>query len=89
LKVSFVDPYAVRKAALNTQAVQCHNELNGHDFTVVPLHPGLVVTDIGHLAGKEAMSVQKSVEGALKVTGYCKKEDCAIFLFHGRRGFNK
>jgi NAD(P)-dependent dehydrogenase (short-subunit alcohol dehydrogenase family) len=87
--VGFFDPNAVRKAALNTQAVQWHNELNGHDFTVVPLHPGWVATDIGHLAGKEAMSVQKSVEGALKVTGYCKKEDCAIFLFHGRRGFNK
>jgi hypothetical protein len=94
-KAGFHGPYAVSKAALNTQAVQWHNELNGHDFTVVPLHPGWVATDMGHLAGKGAMSVQKSVEGALKITGGGKKEDGAIFfkfnwkLFHGRRGFNK
>jgi NAD(P)-dependent dehydrogenase (short-subunit alcohol dehydrogenase family) len=79
-KAVFHGPYTVSKAALNTQAVQWHNELNGHDFTVVPLHPGWVATDMGHLAGKGAMSVQKSAEGVLKITGGGKKKDSAIFL---------
>jgi len=48
---------------------------------------------MGNLAVKAAMSVQKSVEGILKVIGDLKKEDSARFfdsmgrLFRGRQGY--
>lgn len=73
-------PYAVSKAALNMLAVQWHNELDGEEFTVVPLHPGWVATDMGNIAGSGAMSVEKSVSGILKVVEGLRKEDSGKFF---------
>lgn len=79
-KMGFQGPYAVSKAALNMLAVQYDNELSGQGFTVVPIHPGWVATDMGNLGGTGAMPVEDSVKGMLKVFGKLKPEDSATFL---------
>ncbi|KAH8704151.1 hypothetical protein BGW36DRAFT_313715 [Talaromyces proteolyticus] len=75
----FRGPYAVSKAALNMIAVQLHNELHEEGFTVVPLHPGWVATDMGNEAGSGAMPIPKSVEGILHVLEKVTLEDSAKF----------
>jgi NAD(P)-dependent dehydrogenase (short-subunit alcohol dehydrogenase family) len=77
-------PYAVSKAAVNMLAVQYHNELHGQGFTVVPLHPGWVATEMGNLAGPGAMSVEESVNAVLKVVRNLKLEDSAKFLTYNQ-----
>ncbi len=73
-------PYAVSKAALNMVAVQLHNELHGSDgFTVVPIHPGWVATDMGRRAGDGGMPVEKSVAGILKVVDKLRPQNSATF----------
>ncbi|KAJ6779485.1 hypothetical protein PWT90_00791 [Aphanocladium album] len=67
-KSGFKGPYAVSKAALNMVAVQLHNELHESDgFTVVPIHPGWVSTNMGRIAGDGGMPVSKSASGILSV----------------------
>jgi NAD(P)-dependent dehydrogenase (short-subunit alcohol dehydrogenase family) len=44
--------YGVSKAALNMLVVQCHKELHKEGFTVVPVHPGWVATDMGNQHGR-------------------------------------
>jgi NAD(P)-dependent dehydrogenase (short-subunit alcohol dehydrogenase family) len=44
--------YGVSKAALNMLVVQCHKELHKEGFTVVPIHPGWVATDMGNQHGR-------------------------------------
>lgn len=73
-------PYAVTKAALNMLAVQLDNELNSDGFTVVPIHPGWVATDMGNAFGKGAIPVDESVAGMLKVIESLKHDDSAKFL---------
>jgi NAD(P)-dependent dehydrogenase (short-subunit alcohol dehydrogenase family) len=73
-------PYAISKAAGNMMAVQWHNELRDRGFTVVPLHPGWVATDMGNLGGDGAMPVEESVRAILTVVQSLIKEDSAKFL---------
>lgn len=78
-KGGFLGPYAVSKAALNMIAVQLHNELHDQGFTVVPLHPGWVATDMGNAGGSGAMPVPESARGILDVLEKLKHEDSAKF----------
>jgi NAD(P)-dependent dehydrogenase (short-subunit alcohol dehydrogenase family) len=73
-------PYAISKAAGNMMAVQWHNELRDRGFTVIPLHPGWVATDMGNLGGDGAMPVEESVSAILSVVHNLSKEDSAKFL---------
>lgn len=76
----FVGPYSVSKGALNMVAVQLHNELMGEGFTVVPVHPGWVATDMGNLSGDGAMPIEKSADGLLTLVRSLKKEDSGKFF---------
>ncbi|OAA79200.1 short chain dehydrogenase [Akanthomyces lecanii RCEF 1005] len=79
-KSGFKGPYAVSKAALNMVAVQLHNELHESDgFTVVPIHPGWVDTDMGRIAGDGGMPVAKSAAGILKVVEKLTPQNSATF----------
>jgi NAD(P)-dependent dehydrogenase (short-subunit alcohol dehydrogenase family) len=75
-------PYAVTKAAANMMAVQWHNELAGRGFTVVPLHPGWVATEMGNLVdgGSGAMNVEESAKAILTIERNLSTEDSAKFL---------
>ncbi|KAH8816988.1 hypothetical protein F5884DRAFT_873840 [Xylogone sp. PMI_703] len=72
-------PYAVSKAAVNMLAVQWHNELHALGFTVVPLHPGWVSTEMGNLAGVGGMRVEDSANAILKVIDGLRLEDSGKF----------
>lgn len=81
----FQGPYAVSKAALNMLATQYDNELAKQDFTVIPISPGWVATDMGNVAGSGGMPVETSVRGMLKVIAGLMVEDSAQFLsFDGK-----
>ncbi|KAK4048768.1 hypothetical protein OIV83_004534 [Microbotryomycetes sp. JL201] len=45
--------YSITKAATNMLSVKLHGELAPEGFAVVPIHPGLVQTDMGSSAAKE------------------------------------
>ncbi|KAB8231362.1 uncharacterized protein BDW43DRAFT_313173 [Aspergillus alliaceus] len=60
-------PYAVSKAAGIINAVQLNNELHADSFTVIPLHPGLVATDMGNIGGCGGMPVDGAVRKILNV----------------------
>ncbi|KAJ2983955.1 hypothetical protein NQ176_g315 [Zarea fungicola] len=79
-KFGFKGPYSVSKAALNMVAVQLHNELHDSEgFTVVPIHPGWVNTDMGRIAGDGGMPPSKSAAGILSVIEKLKPQDSATF----------
>ncbi|PVH73909.1 NAD(P)-binding protein [Cadophora sp. DSE1049] len=79
-RIGFQGPYSVSKAGLNMLAVQYHNELQNQSFTVVPIHPGWVATDMGNIAGSGGMKVEDSVKGILQVVANLKVEDGAKFF---------
>ncbi|KAF5865964.1 hypothetical protein ETB97_001542 [Aspergillus alliaceus] len=60
-------PYAVSKAAGIINAVQLNNELHADSFTVIPLHPGLVATDMGSIGGGCGVPVDGAVRKILDV----------------------
>lgn len=76
----FSGPYAVSKAGVNMLAIQYHNELNGDGFTVVPVHPGWVNTDMGKIAGDGGMQPAVSAKGIVDLTLRLKTEDSAKFF---------
>lgn len=79
-KHGFRGPYAVSKAALNMIAVQLHNELHESDgFTVVPIHPGWVATDMGRISGDGGMPPAKSATEILNVVEKLTPQDSAKF----------
>lgn len=79
-KGGFRGPYAVSKAALNMVAVQLHNELHESDgFTVVPIHPGWVSTDMGRISGDGGMPVSKSAAGILSVVEKLSPQNSSTF----------
>jgi NAD(P)-dependent dehydrogenase (short-subunit alcohol dehydrogenase family) len=79
-KRGFMGPYAVSKGALNMVAIQLHNELHYDEgFTVVPMHPGWVATDMGNVCGPGAMPIPTSAEGILRVVGGLTYADSAKF----------
>lgn len=73
---------SVTKAANNMQAVQFHRELYKDGFTVVPLHPGWVKTDMGSIVneGQGALEVEESVAGMLKVIDALTPEKSGKFV---------
>ncbi|KIK57865.1 hypothetical protein GYMLUDRAFT_262741 [Collybiopsis luxurians FD-317 M1] len=76
---TFNGPYAVSKVALNMLAIQFHRELAKEAFTVMPIDPGWVDTDMGRLAGdplKEGgHTPENSIKGMLKVISSIKQDD--------------
>lgn len=72
-------PYAVTKAAVNMLAVQFDNELRDDGFTVIPIHPGWVATDMGNAFAEGAFPVDESVTGMIKVIESLKHDDSASF----------
>ncbi|KAJ7484281.1 hypothetical protein FB451DRAFT_1231969 [Mycena latifolia] len=78
--------YGVSKAALNMLAVQFHNELQGEGFTVVPVHPGWVATDMGNLHGSGGMPPATSAKAVLKVVdGLTPKDSATFYKFDGEK----
>ncbi|KAF7365535.1 hypothetical protein MVEN_00426700 [Mycena venus] len=78
--------YGTSKAALNMLMVQFHNELQKEEprFTVVPIHPGWVATDMGNLPhllalGSGGMPPATSAKGILKVVDELTPEKSATF----------
>lgn len=83
---AFQGPYSVTKAANNMQAVQWHNELHDDGFTIIPLHPGWVATDMGNSVSgmdkvdNKPISVAESASGIINVIKNLKPEDSATFF---------
>ncbi|KAF8217634.1 hypothetical protein K438DRAFT_1556115 [Mycena galopus ATCC 62051] len=85
--------YGTSKTALNMLMVQFHNELQAEQprFTVVPIHPGWVATDMGnqsHLMslGSGGMPPATSARGILKVVEELTPEKSATFYrFDGEK----
>ncbi|PYI09311.1 NAD(P)-binding protein [Aspergillus sclerotiicarbonarius CBS 121057] len=73
-------PYAVSKAAANMLAVQLHRELRPEGFTVVPLHPGNVATDMGNIGGGGGTPVCEAVGNILRTIGGITLEESGGFL---------
>lgn len=72
--------YGVSKAACNMLAVQYHNELKAEQFTVVPIHPGWVATDMGNMHGDGGMPPAECAKQVLEVVDNLKLEDSATFF---------
>ncbi|KAF7338791.1 hypothetical protein MSAN_02201600 [Mycena sanguinolenta] len=88
--------YGTSKAALNMLLVQFHNELQAEEprFTVVPIHPGWVATDMGSQPQLLAMAPgatggmppATSAKGILKVVDELTPEKSATFFkFDGEK----
>lgn len=85
--------YGTSKAALNMLMVQFHNELQGEEprFTVVPIHPGWVATDMGnqpHLLalGSGGMPPATSAKAILKlVDGLTPEQSATFYRFDGEK----
>ncbi|KAJ7150869.1 hypothetical protein C8R43DRAFT_1005460 [Mycena crocata] len=78
--------YGVSKAALNMLAVQFHKELKDEAFTVVPIHPGWVATDMGNAHGSGGMPPATSAKAILKVVdGLTTKESATFYQFDGAK----
>ncbi|KAJ7889243.1 hypothetical protein B0H13DRAFT_1888079 [Mycena leptocephala] len=71
--------YGVSKAALNMLVVQCHKELHKEGFTVVPVHPGWVATDMGNQHGSGGMSPATSAKAILKLVDELTPEKSGTF----------
>ncbi|KAF5382270.1 hypothetical protein D9757_008945 [Collybiopsis confluens] len=76
---TFNGPYAVSKAALHMLAVQYHKELSKEGFTVLPIDPGWVDTDMGRLAGDPIQEggnpPEISIKGMLEAINSVKPDD--------------
>lgn len=76
----FSGPYAVTKAAVNMLAVQLHNELSASEgFTVVPIHPGWVSTDMGNSVRTGGIPVPESAAGIIDIVNGLTRENSATF----------
>ncbi|CAG7969942.1 unnamed protein product [Penicillium salamii] len=75
-------PYAVSKAAENMLALQLHHELKKDDFTVIPIHPGNVATDMGNIGGGGGTPVDEAVGRILTVIRTAAQKDSAKFFSH-------
>lgn len=73
-------PYAVSKAAENMVALQFHHELHGDGFTIIPLHPGNVATDMGNIGGGGGTPVNEAVHKILKIIRDTTYQDSAKFF---------
>ncbi|KAJ7065979.1 hypothetical protein B0H15DRAFT_872502 [Mycena belliarum] len=77
--------YGVSKAALNMLAVQFHKELQKEGFTVVPVHPGWVATDMGNRHGTGGMPPATSAQAIAKlVDGLTAKESTTFYQWDGK-----
>ncbi|KAJ7249388.1 hypothetical protein C8J57DRAFT_689101 [Mycena rebaudengoi] len=76
--------YGVSKAACNMLVVQTHNELQKEGFTVVPIHPGWVATDMGIAHGPGGMPPATSAKAILDlVEGLTAKDSARFYKFDG------
>jgi len=73
IKFSKALSYTTSKAALTMVAVNFWGELKNQGFTVSPIHPGWVKTDMG--GEHAAITKEESIAGMLKVTGELKQTD--------------
>ncbi|KAK9319783.1 hypothetical protein V1517DRAFT_27765 [Lipomyces orientalis] len=73
--------YGASKSALNMAALYFHNELNSSGFTIVPLHPGVVLTDMnpqGQIDTEESTTKMLDVIDALSA-----KDDFVLRSYDG------
>ncbi|KAJ6627599.1 hypothetical protein B0H10DRAFT_1940963 [Mycena sp. CBHHK59/15] len=78
--------YGVSKAACNMLAVQCNKELQDEGFTVVPIHPGWVATDMGNAHGPGGMPPATSAKAILQlVDNLTTKDSATFFKFDGEK----
>lgn len=66
-------------------AVQYHNELHKDGFTVIPIHPGWVATDMGLEAGvnpkgPQPISIETSSSGIVNVVAQLTPDKSATFF---------
>nr|GAT52301.1 predicted protein [Mycena chlorophos] len=75
--------YGVSKAALNMLVVQIAKELNrppaNEAFTVVPIHPGWVATDMGNQHGPGGQDPQEAAKKILELVDKLESKDSATF----------
>ncbi|KAK9350469.1 hypothetical protein V1523DRAFT_429016 [Lipomyces doorenjongii] len=64
--------YGASKSALNMSAWYFHNQLNSSGFTIVPIHPGLVVTDMNPFG---AISSEESAKKMLDTVDALSAKD--------------
>lgn len=78
--------YGASKAAVNFITESIHKEHKEEGFTVIPIHPGMVSTDMGEAAkdtfgdGWKPITTEESAEGLFKVIDGATKEDSGRFL---------
>ncbi|KAJ6470230.1 hypothetical protein C8R47DRAFT_988789 [Mycena vitilis] len=78
--------YGLSKAALNMMTVQFHKELKQEGFTVVPIHPGWVATDMGNQHGDGGMPPATSAKGILTVIdGLSPEKSATFYQFDGKQ----
>ncbi|KAJ7621980.1 hypothetical protein DFH06DRAFT_1143389 [Mycena polygramma] len=78
--------YGVSKAALNMLTVQFHKELKQEGFTVVPIHPGWVATDMGNqhgAGGKPPATAAKEILAI--VDGLTPEKSGTFYQFDGKQ----
>ncbi|KAJ7655341.1 hypothetical protein B0H17DRAFT_1099250 [Mycena rosella] len=84
--IGLAGAYGTSKAALNMLSVQFHNELQSEGFTIVPVHPGWVDTDMGKLHGPGGMPPATSAKAIVKlVDGLTTKESATFYKFDGEK----
>ena len=78
--------YGASKAAVNFITETIHKEHKEEGFTVFPIHPGMVATDMGEAAketfgaGWNPITTEQSVEGLFKVIDGATKEQSGKFV---------
>ncbi|KAJ7715297.1 hypothetical protein DFH07DRAFT_862862 [Mycena maculata] len=84
--IGLAGSYGVSKAALNMLAVQTHNELQTEGFTVVPVHPGWVATDMGNIHGSGGMPPATSAKAIIQlVDGLTPEKSATFYRFDGEK----
>ncbi|KAK9238563.1 hypothetical protein V1525DRAFT_400913 [Lipomyces kononenkoae] len=79
MKLPFI--YSASKSALNMTALYFHNQLNSSGFTIVPIHPGVVLTGMnpqGEISTEE--SAKKCIDVADSVSA---EDDFALRSYDG------
>ncbi|KAK4055889.1 chloride channel [Microbotryomycetes sp. JL221] len=73
-----VAAYSISKTAVNSYARRLSDALKAEGFTIIPLSPGYVMTDMN--AGQGAITVQEAADSAVKVFLSATPQDNMKFL---------